>query len=61
MASGQEIDRPKIGDPVLRKEDSRLIIGKGNYSDDAVLPDQVYSVMVRSPYGHAKIKGYNLT
>ena len=61
MASGQEIDRPKIGDPVLRKEDSRLIVGKGNYSDDAVLPDQVYTVMVRSPYGHAKIQGYNLT
>ena len=44
-----------IGEPVRRKEDLRLITGKGCFSDDVNLPRQVYAVMVRSPHGHARI------
>jgi len=45
----------RIGEPVRRKEDLRLITGKGCYSDDVNMPQQVYAVMVRSPHAHARI------
>ena len=38
-----------------RREDFRLLTGKGCYSDDYNLPGQVYAVMVRSPHAHARI------
>jgi len=45
-----------MGHAVKRKEDLRFIQGKGNYVDDVHLPGMVYGHMVRSPYGHARIK-----
>ena len=48
--------KPKIGDPVIRKEDQRLLTGQGNYSDDVGLADQIHAVMVRSPHAHARIR-----
>src|SRR5215468_2237800 len=45
-----------IGQPVRRREDFRLLIGKGCYSDDYNLPGQAYAVMVRSPHAHARIR-----
>jgi carbon-monoxide dehydrogenase large subunit len=45
-----------IGSPVRRKEDLRLVAGKGCYSDDVNLPNQAYAVMVRSPHAHARIR-----
>jgi len=45
-----------IGQPVRRREDLRLLTGKGRYSDDLNLPDQAYAVMLRSPHGHALIR-----
>ncbi len=44
-----------IGQPVRRKEDERLLTGKGQFTDDFNLPDQAYAVVVRSPYPHARI------
>ena len=44
-----------IGQPVRRREDFRLLTGKGCYSDDFSFPGQAYAVMVRSPYAHARI------
>jgi carbon-monoxide dehydrogenase large subunit len=44
-----------IGQPVLRKEDQRLLTGKGRFTDDFNMPGQAYAVMVRSPYPHARI------
>lgn len=46
-----------IGQPLRRKEDHRLLTGKGQFSDDHSLPDQCWAVMVRCPYAHAVIKG----
>ena len=46
-----------IGQPVLRKEDLRLLTGQGRYTDDVNLPGQAYSVVVRSPHAHARIRG----
>ncbi|HWD60116.1 MAG TPA: xanthine dehydrogenase family protein molybdopterin-binding subunit, partial [Stellaceae bacterium] len=45
-----------IGQPVRRREDLRLVTGRGRYSDDLSLPGQVYAVFVRSPHGHALIR-----
>ncbi|MDX2045335.1 MAG: xanthine dehydrogenase family protein molybdopterin-binding subunit, partial [Chitinophagaceae bacterium] len=44
-----------IGKSVKRVEDKRFITGRGNYTDDIVLPRQTYAAFVRSPYAHAKI------
>ena len=44
-----------IGQPVRRKEDQRLLTGKGRFTDDFNLPRQAYAVMVRSPHPHAQI------
>src|SRR5216684_5788755 len=46
----------RIGQPVRRKEDLRLVTGKGCYTDDVSLPGQAYAVMVRSPHAHARIR-----
>src|SRR6516164_7304367 len=44
-----------IGQPVRRKEDFRLLIGRGRFGDDIVLPRQTQTGFVRSPYAHARI------
>ena len=49
-------DNTGIGQPVRRREDFRLLTGKGCYSDDFNFPGQAYAVMVRSPHSHAKIR-----
>jgi carbon-monoxide dehydrogenase large subunit len=46
-----------IGKPMPRKEDERLITGKGRFSDDFAYEGQTYAAMVRSPYPHARILG----
>ncbi|MEF7617166.1 xanthine dehydrogenase family protein molybdopterin-binding subunit [Aquincola sp. MAHUQ-54] len=44
-----------IGQSVPRKEDARFLTGRGQYTDDIVLPQQTYGIFVRSPYAHAKL------
>src|SRR5262249_36516985 len=44
-----------IGKHVLRKEDARLVVGHGSYSDDVNLPGQTHACFVRSPHAHARI------
>ena len=48
-----------IGQPLRRKEDERLLTGKGRFSDDFFLEGQAYAVMVRSPHPHARIVRIN--
>ncbi len=45
-----------IGQPLRRKEDKRLLMGRGRFSDDFNLPGQAYAAIVRSPYPHAVIR-----
>ena len=45
-----------IGQPVRRREDFRLLTGKGCYSDDFGFPEQAFAAMVRSPHAHARIR-----
>ena len=44
-----------IGSSIKRVEDKRFITGKGNYTDDIVLPQMTYACFVRSPHAHAEI------
>ena len=45
----------EIGRSVLRKEDFRLLTGKGRFADDFNMPAQAWTIMVRSPHPHARI------
>ena len=44
-----------IGQSVERREDSRFLTGKGQYTDDISLPGQTHAFFLRSPYAHARI------
>ena len=46
-----------IGQSVKRREDARFLTGRGQYTDDIVLPRQAYGVFVRSPFAHARLVG----
>src|SRR3954469_4276884 len=44
-----------VGQAIRRKEDPPLIRGRGRFTDDIVLPGQLWAVIVRSPEAHANI------
>jgi carbon-monoxide dehydrogenase large subunit len=46
-----------VGQPIRRNEDERLITGRGQFTDDFILPGQVWAAMVRAPHPHAAING----
>ena len=46
-----------IGQSVRRREDPRLLKGRGRFYDDLKLADQLYAAIVRSPHAHADIRG----
>lgn len=44
-----------IGQPVRRKEDTRLLTGRGQFTDDLNFDGQAWAAFVRSPHANAKI------
>ena len=44
-----------IGESMRRKEDPRMITGRGRYTEDINLPGMLHAVVVRSPEAHATI------
>ena len=44
-----------VGQAVLRKEDPRLLTGRGRYTDDVELPRMLHAHFVRSDLARAKI------
>src|SRR5947209_12087915 len=48
-----------LGSPIKRREDPRLITGQATYVDDIKLPGMLHMVVLRSPYGHARINSIN--
>ncbi|HLB87693.1 MAG TPA: hypothetical protein VJK29_08565, partial [Terriglobales bacterium] len=44
-----------VGRPLPRKEENRLLRGRGKFADDIKLREMLYLHFVRSPYAHAKI------
>jgi len=55
LASREALASQGIGKSVPRREDARLLTGKGRYADDFRMPGQVYAHVVRSPHAHAAI------
>ena len=45
-----------IGQRVPRKEDARLLTGKGTFVDDVVLPGMLHAAFVRSPIARGRIR-----
>lgn len=48
-----------VGSPIKRREDPRLITGQATYVDDIKLYGMLHMSVLRSPYGHARIKSIN--
>lgn len=48
-----------LGSSIKRREDPRLITGQAHYIDDIELPGMLYAAILRSAFGHAKIKSIN--
>lgn len=44
-----------VGAPLARKEDARLVTGRGAYVDDLARPGQLHAAFLRSPHAHARI------
>jgi CO/xanthine dehydrogenase Mo-binding subunit len=47
--------------PIPRKEDARLIRGRGTFVDDISLPGMLHAAILRSPYAHARIRSLDVT
>jgi carbon-monoxide dehydrogenase large subunit len=45
-----------IGAPIPRREDARLLTGRGTFVDDLEIPGVVHAAMVRSPHAHARVR-----
>lgn len=50
-----------IGQPVRRKEDTRLLTGRGQFTDDLNFDGQAWTAFVRSPHANAKILGVDVS
>src|SRR5580704_18170651 len=50
-----------VGQSIKRKEDARLVRGRGKFVDDIKLLGMLHLVFVRSPYAHAKINSFDVS
>jgi carbon-monoxide dehydrogenase large subunit len=59
----QVADRPAkyVGAGVPRIEDREFVTGRARYTDDMTLPGMLWMALVRSPHGHARINGVDLS
>lgn len=58
MSSAQTLTSG-IGQPVPRKEDMRLLTGRGNFAADRIPDNAAHAIFVRSPHAHARIRSIN--
>ncbi len=52
---------PFVGRSILRREDHRLLTGRGQFIADFELPHMLHAVFVRSPVAHARIRAVDLS
>jgi carbon-monoxide dehydrogenase large subunit len=52
---------PLIGAPVKRREDRRLLTGRGRFVADLTLPHALHAAFLRSPHAHARIRAIDRT
>jgi carbon-monoxide dehydrogenase large subunit len=50
-----------VGKSMLRREDQRLLTGRGEYVADLKLPGMLHAAFVRSQMAHARIRSINLS
>jgi aerobic carbon-monoxide dehydrogenase large subunit len=50
-----------IGERMPRKEDARLLTGRGTYVDDVILPGMLHVAFARSPIARGKIKSIDVS
>jgi carbon-monoxide dehydrogenase large subunit len=55
------VDARWVGRSLRRREDERLLRGRGQFVADIDLPGQVHVVFVRSPFAHARVQGFDAT
>ena len=48
-----------VGRPLKRREDRRLLSGRGRFLGDLRLPGMAYAAILRSPHAHARIVSIN--
>jgi carbon-monoxide dehydrogenase large subunit len=54
-------DPPYVGRRLRRREDARLLTGRGLYVADLDLPGMLHAAFVRSPLAHARIRAVDLS
>src|SRR4029077_6777450 len=50
-----------FGSPVRRREDPRLITGRGRYVSDVEAPRLLHVAFVRSAHAHARLRAIDIT
>ena len=50
-----------VGRSISRREDKRLLTGRGQFIADLKLPQMLYAAFVRSPLAHARIKAIDVS
>jgi carbon-monoxide dehydrogenase large subunit len=50
-----------VGQRIRRREDPRLVSGRGQFVDDLRIPGALHATFVRSPWAHARIRGVDGT
>src|SRR6266480_3877746 len=50
-----------VGQPLRRREDFKLLTGRGRYVDDIKLLGMLHMAVLRSPHAHADIKRIDIT
>src|SRR5450755_1118286 len=53
--------RTWVGKSVKRRDDPRILAGRGTYIDDVKLPGMLHAAVLRSPHAHARIKSIDTT
>jgi len=56
-----EKGRSYIGESVIRPQTTRLLAGRGVFTDDVTLPRMLHVAFVRSPHAHARIAAIDST
>jgi 2-furoyl-CoA dehydrogenase large subunit len=54
-------NRNWVGRPLPRKEEGRLLRGRGKFADDIKIREMLYLRFVRSPYAHARIQSVDIS
>nr|BFE70987.1 hypothetical protein GCM10020092_042880 [Actinoplanes digitatis] len=58
LTTFEDNDQKPVGHGrMLRKEDPRLVRGRGRFTDDIQLPGMLHLAILRSPFAHARIVG----